>query len=144
MIVALEPQLGDAGKSLLQDLACATNPQGVYLAVPRARDAPTGGARCADGRLPPCLDLARRFEVMRHLMTGYWKATLDLSIPSGIPAGNYTITGRMFADTGGINDARGQPQIKRCDASTACPRAMECDGDAGRCFFRVTIPLKAP
>jgi hypothetical protein len=117
--IGLGSLLGE-GESRLRDLTCATDPKGLYLKAPLARD------------------LQKRFEQARVLITGYWRATLNLTLPAGLPSGTHSVTGKMFADP------RAQP--KQCDAtqSPPCPRGMDCDTARNRCFMNVSFTITVP
>lgn len=110
---------GADGHQRLQDLACATTPQGVYMRAPRAAD------------------LEDRFKSAELLITGYWKATLDLQIPQGLPSGTYNVSGKLFAHP--------EDQPRSCaDGCSTGDLAMECDSGTQTCYmptsFTVTVP----
>jgi hypothetical protein len=117
-IIGLGTLLTAEGEPQLKDLACSTNPQGVYIKVPLARD------------------LSKRFGQMQHLIGGYWKATLNLSLPTGLPSGTYTVRGKMFASP------RNAPV--QCGTGDSCPTGMKCDTGVNRCYLEVTFPLAVP
>jgi hypothetical protein len=118
--IGLGSLLGD-GEAQLIDLACSSTPQGVYMKAPLARD------------------LKGHFGHMVHLITGYWKVTLNLSLPGGLPTGTYMATGKMFVNT------QGQPP-KSCDDQNPCngSGAMSCDLGRNRCYLNASFTFTAP
>jgi hypothetical protein len=117
-IIGLGTLLTAAGEPELKDLACSTNPRGVYIKVPLARD------------------LSKRFGQMQHLIGGYWRATLNLSLPAGLPSGTHTVRGKMFASP--------QNSPAQCGAGDPCPAGMTCDTGRARCYLEITFPLTVP
>jgi hypothetical protein len=139
--IGLGSLLAGGGEQRLIDLTCATAPQGVYLKAPQAAngaictdDSQCGGTYCLVGR---CGEpgVPKRFEALQWLTFGYWKATVSLSIPSGLPSGDHIAVGKLFAYP------QGSP--RQCD-NGACPRGMECDGNTNTCFTKASIPFTVP